>query len=68
MENNIIFKLNPKFYNKNIILETTEAFKKVCSAEFNEETFEICLKPRQECDLKELSLEFCNYCLGLMKW
>lgn len=61
------FKLNPNFYSKESILNTLEVFENICSGKFEEKSFEIKLKPKESCDLKELSLEFCNYCLGLMK-
>lgn len=67
MNAEIKFKLNNKFYQKKAIQETIEAFQDVCSAKFNQETFEICLKPKQECDINKLGYEFCNYCLGLMQ-
>jgi hypothetical protein len=61
------FKLNPKFYSKECVITTLKTFKELCDGEYNEKTHEITLTPKQECDIKELSLEFCNYCLGSMK-
>lgn len=61
------FRLNSKFYNKDAVLATINAYKEVCECYFDKKIFEISLKPKEECDLKELSLEFCNYCLGMMK-
>lgn len=63
----IKFRLNPKFYNKQAILTTIDAYKELCDSNFDENNFEISLKPKEECSIKELSLEFCNYCLGMMK-
>lgn len=63
----IKFRLNPRFYNKQAVLATIDAYKGVCDSSFDDSTFEIFLRPKEDCDLKELSLEFCNYCLGMMK-
>ena len=63
----IMFKLNKKIYTKKSILESSEAFREICFVDFNEETYEICIKPKENCNLKELSYEFCNYCLGSIK-
>lgn len=61
------FRLNPNFYSRSAIVGALDNFKSICSGEFREKEFEIELRPKKPCNLKELGLEFCNYCLGLMK-
>jgi len=61
------FKLNPKFYSKNSILTTINAFNDLCFFEFDQEKFEIKIKTKEEYDLRYLGYEFSNYCLSIMK-
>ena len=61
------FKLNPRFYSKESILSTIDAFGGVCSGSFDENTFSILLTPKEKVDSERLVGEFCNYCLSLMK-
>jgi len=61
----MIFKLNKKFYNIEIVEEAFKDFKKVCKGRILNDKIEIELCPKG--DIKQLKEEFCNYVLGLMK-
>jgi hypothetical protein len=63
----VVFSLNSNFYSEEAIRMTMDSFKDICSAEFDRDSFEIKLFPKDNIDVDELKHTFCNYCLGLMK-
>lgn len=58
-------KLNKKFYNKEIVKEALDDFKKVCEGKILNDNIEVELEPKENVEM--LREEFCNYVLGLMK-
>ena len=62
-----MIKLNKKFYSKNVLNETKEAFKDVCGCNIVENNgyFELNINPKM--DQENLDFEFVNYALSLMK-
>jgi len=65
----LIFKLNNKFYNAEVIKTAIDEFGGFCNIRFDEDSFEIILLSKEEYSgsLEEVKNEFCNYCLGMMR-
>ena len=59
-------RLSNKFYTKEAIEKSIEAFRDVCECNFVDDSFEIELIPKAGND-SELGLEFCNFVLGVTK-
>ncbi|MCK5282311.1 MAG: HxsD-like protein [Nanoarchaeota archaeon] len=68
-KNKVIVNLNNQFYTKELIQNSIRDFNNVCSAQLeeNKDYFLVILRPKENIPTKKIALEFCNYCLGLMK-
>ncbi len=62
---NMIIKLNNRFYRKEAIEEAIDDFKTVCDGKIISDEIEVDLDPKE--NVKNLRGEFCNYVFGLMK-
>ena len=58
--------LNNKFYRKEAIEETLNAFKDICESKIINDSFEIEIIPKTGTEL-DISREFCNFVLGVTK-
>jgi hypothetical protein len=65
----IELRINPYFYNIELIKKALEDYGEVCSSEVSEEEMiKVNLYPKDKDDLKEdIGYEFFNYLLGLSK-
>ena len=64
----IRIKLNKDFYDINAIKDALSDFKKVCEGRVEDsEGVVVILRPKEKVSKEELSSEFCNYVLGMMK-
>jgi hypothetical protein len=68
--NNVVFSLNSKFYPKEAVEKTLCAFGSLAQFSLGEEEGKHIIRiasSEPAAHLEELKLEFCNYCLGLVK-
>lgn len=59
-------RLSNKFYKRNAIEETIEAFRGSCECRIASDSFEIDIISEQGNE-KEIANEFCNFVLGITK-